>query len=185
MMALTKRRPTARTVGERLGTLLAEADGKVLNASALARTIRSTDGRVRRILAALALASVVRLLPAWRQRMRKRQVKAPVVWVRGASWQARCIERIERALRAKSAECFFWSTYQGTKLDLLVIRGKKRRGYALTRSKKPTLTKALRIAMDDLRLTSLDLVYPGKRTRRLAPRVRAVAAERILRDVRR
>lgn len=108
-----------------------------------------------------------------------------MVWVRGASWQARSIERIAHALRAKNAECFFWSTYQGARLDLLVVQGKKRRGYSLSRSKKPALTKALRIAMDDLELTSLDVVYPGKRTRRLAPRVRAVAAKRILTDIRR
>jgi predicted AAA+ superfamily ATPase len=184
-MARSKRRPTARKAAERLGTLLAEADGKVLNASALARSIRSTDGRVRRMLVALALAGVVRLLPAWRQRLRKRQVKAPIVWVRGASWHARCLERIQQSLRAKNEACFFWSTYQGAKLDLLVVQAKRRRGYALTRSKNPTLTKALRIAMDDLKLTSLDLIHTGKRTRRIAPRVRAVAAGRILRDIRR
>jgi hypothetical protein len=137
------------------------------------------------MLRMLALAKLVRILPAWHQRLPKRQVKAPMIWVRDVSWKEKRITRIESALHARQNELFFWSTYQGTQLDLLVVMGKKRRGYVLTRSKSPTLGKAAAIALEDLRLTSLDIVHDGPKTRRIAPKVRAVATRRIPKDIRR
>lgn len=181
-------RRKARTNGRKanqLQKLLQHADGKVLNASAIARAMRTTDGRIRRMLGILALANVIRMIPAFQARIPKRQVKAPKIFVRDASWGEQMIHRVEKALHAHTSELHFWSTYQGARLDLLVVYGKKRRGYLFTRAKKATLTKSALIARDDLELTSLDIIHYGPRTRRLAPRIRAVSEARMRKDVRR
>ena len=187
-MAKRPARKSTRTNGRKVGQLeklLKHADGKVLNASAIARAMRTTDGRVRRMLGILALANVIRMIPAFQARIPKRQVKAPKIWVRDASWGEQMIRRVQTALHAHTSELHFWSTYQGASLDLLVVYGKKRRGYLFTRAKKATLTKSALIARDDLDLTSLDIVHYGPRTRRLAPRIRAVSEGRLRKDVRR
>ena len=57
---------------------------------------------------------------------------------------------------------YFWATHSGAELDLLVMAKGKRWGFEVKYQDAPTITKSMRIAMQDLKLDRLWVVYPGK-----------------------
>ncbi|MDP2956823.1 MAG: ATP-binding protein, partial [Longimicrobiales bacterium] len=65
----------------RFWTMLAHTHGQTLNASAIGRSFGVSDATVRRYLDALSSALVVRQLRPWHENLRKRQVKAPKVYL--------------------------------------------------------------------------------------------------------
>ncbi len=65
----------------RLWTMLAHAHGQIWNASAFGRSLGVADHTVRRYLDLLTSTFVVRQLQPWHENVRKRQVKAPKVFV--------------------------------------------------------------------------------------------------------
>lgn len=94
------------------------------------------------------------------------------------------MQQVIRRIGARSNECYFWATHQGAELDLLVVRGNKRRGYEFKRSDSPMSTKSMHIAKSDLGLDSLDIIYPGDDTYPIADGVRAVGLTQIWSDLR-
>jgi len=148
----------------------------------------------------------VRQLQPWSENLAKRQVKAPKVYLAdtgmlhtllglptadavkshprvGASWEWFAMSAVIRRLGARESKCWFWATHQGAELDLLVTDGTKRRGFEFKRTVAPVVTKSMRIAMQDLRLGSLDVVHAGDDTFQMGDRIRAVALGRVLDDV--
>lgn len=196
----------APTLG-RFWTMLAHYHGQLWNASEFGRAFGVADTTVRRYLDALSATYVVRQLLPWQANLRKRQVKAPKVYVAdsgllhalldvetaraldrhpkvGASWEGFAMLQVIWRLQARPDQCFFWRTHTGAELDLLVIRGKERLGFEFKRSTTPTVTPSMRSAFRDLKLSRLDVVHAGRETFPLAPRLRAVALTRLLEDVR-
>ncbi len=110
------------------------------------------------------------------------QREAPVT--RAVTVEGFALIKLVTHLRAAPEECFFWATQQGAELDLLVVRGRRRRGFEFKLTTVPTVTKSMRIATHDLRLDSLDVVHAGSHTFPLAERIRAVSFDRMLADVR-
>jgi predicted AAA+ superfamily ATPase len=90
----------------------------------------------------------------------------------GASWEGFALEQVLRL--AQPDEAYFWATHQGAELDLLLLRGNQRIGVEFKRADVPTLTPSMRIAMSDLGLDRLYVVYPGEQRFRLGPRIEAV-----------
>ena len=90
----------------------------------------------------------------------------------GASWEGFVIETLLTALRPD--EAYFWATHQGAELDLLLIHHGKRYGVEVKRADAPTLTASMRIAMTDLKLDHLAVIYPGPVGYRLARRAGTV-----------
>jgi predicted AAA+ superfamily ATPase len=191
--------PTLR----RFWAMLAHVHAQTLNYSELARSMGVSDMTIRHYTEALAHTFMVRLLPPWHENLAKRQVKAPKLFITdsgilhalldiptndaldvhpkaGASWEGFCIEAVIRALEIPRDRCFYWATHQNAELDLLVVRGNKRRGFEIKLTAAPVVTSSMRIALQDLRLDSLDVIHAGTDTFPLAPKIRAVA----LRDVR-
>ena len=149
---------------------------------------------------------MLRLLQPWSENIGKRQVKAPKVYFRdtgllhsllglrttedlerhpklGASFEAFAMDQVVRRLGAERRDCYFWSTYSGAELDLLVVRGSKRHGFEFKHTDAPGVTKSMQIAREDLRLDSLDIVHAGTETYQLTDGIRAVAIGKILDDV--
>lgn len=60
-------------------------------------------------------------------------------------------------------EAYFWGTHAGAELDLLLTRGGKRYGFEFKFADAPGTTKSMRVAMSDLGLKYLFVVYPGTR----------------------
>jgi hypothetical protein len=82
-------------------------------------------------------------------------------------------------LRAPARDCYFWATHAGAELDLLVVSGNRRLGFEFKRTAAPRRTRSMSIALADLDLERLDVVYPGTETFPLGDRIRAVGLERI------
>jgi uncharacterized protein len=147
---------------------------------------------VRRYLDLLTGVFMVRQLQPWFENLGKRQVKAPKVFVRdsgllhsllgiatrrdlefhpkvGASWEGYAVEEVLKALRPD--EAYYWATHQGAEIDLLLFKHGRRIGIECKRKDAPTLTPSMRIALDDLKLDRLVVVYPGELRYTLADRV--------------
>jgi len=87
----------------------------------------------------------------------------------GASWEGFVIEHILR--RCEDVQAFFWGTYSGAELDLLLIHGSHRFGFEMKWGDAPAVTKSMHIALDDLGLDSLAIIYPGDRRAKLAKKI--------------
>ncbi len=195
----------APTLG-RFWAMLAHAHGNVWNGSEFGRAFGVAHTTVGRYLDLLSGTFVVRQLPPWSESLAKRQVKSPKVYVAdsgllhalldvrtretlvrhpkvGASWEGFGIQAVIDRLGARREECFFWGTYAGAELDLLVVRGSLRLGFEFKRTVAPKATPSMRIAMESLRLKRIDVVHAGDRTGPLGRGVRAVALERLLEDL--
>jgi len=183
----------------RFWTMLAHHHAQLWNSSELARAFGVADKTVRGYLDRLCDALVIRQLSPWHENLAKRQVKSPKVYVRdagllhallgvptdrdlgghpklGASWEGFVIEQVITQLRLRFSECYFWRTYQGAELDLLVIRGRQRIGFEIKHTSAPLLTPSMRAAVNDLKLDSLSVVHAGADTFPMADRIKAVAA---------
>jgi predicted AAA+ superfamily ATPase len=179
----------------RFWAMLAHVHGQVWNAADPARSLGVSEPTVRRYLDWLTQAFMVRQLQPWFENLAKRQVKAPKIYFRdtgylhallgirdaaelnrhpksGASWEGFALEQVLRL--AQPDEAYFWATHQGAELDLLMFKHGKRVGVELKRADAPGLTTSMRIAMNDLKLDALYVVYPGERRYWLADHIEAV-----------
>ena len=57
---------------------------------------------------------------------------------------------------------YFWNTNSGAELDFLVMRVGKRYGVEAKYKDAPSITKSMRVAMLDLGLERVIVVYPGR-----------------------
>jgi predicted AAA+ superfamily ATPase len=190
----------------RFWTMLAHTHGQIWNASRLARSFGVSDMTVRKYVDHLTSAMVVRQLQPWYENLKKRQVKAPKVYIAdsgllhsllglperedleghptvGSSWEGFLLNEVASRLGARPEECYFWATHAGAKLDLLVVHGRKRLGFEFKRTVAPRVTRSMRTAILDLGLDRLDVIHAGDETFPLAEKVRAVAATRLGSDL--
>ena len=77
----------------------------------------------------------------------------------GASWEGFVIEKV--IAEAAPDEVYFWATHNGAELDLLLMTGGRRVGVEVKRVDAPRRTRSMAVALDDLRLDALYVVYPG------------------------
>jgi predicted AAA+ superfamily ATPase len=90
----------------------------------------------------------------------------------GASWEGFVIEQV-LAVEGHD-EAWFWATHQGAEIDLLLRRGDRLLGVEVKRADAPRLTPSTRIAIDDLGLERVAVVYPGAKRYPLSDSVEAV-----------
>jgi hypothetical protein len=156
---------------------------------------------VRRYLDTLTQTLMVRQLQPWHENLGKRQVKSPKVYFRdtgllhalmdvesitallahprcGASWEGFALEQALRL--AKPDEAYFWATHQGVELDLLMLKGRRRVGVEFKRADAPGVTRSMKIAMQDLKLDALYVVYPGEHRFHLERGMEAVPLRALL-----
>lgn len=185
----------------RFWQMLAHYHGQTWNAAEPARSLGISESTVRRYLDYLTQTFMIRQLQPWHENLAKRQVKAPKIYFRdtgllhallgirtlpqllahplsGASWEGFALEQVLRI--AQPDQAYFWATHQGAELDLLLFKDERRIGVEFKRSDAPKLTPSMRIAMDDLKLDALYVVYPGLHRYALAPKVEAVPLTALL-----
>ncbi len=191
----------------RFWTMLAHYHGQIWNASEFARSFGVAHTTVQRYLDLLTGTYMVRQLAAWHENIGKRQIKAPKVYFRdsgllhallgpttpraieshpkvGASWEGFALDSVVARLGALPEECYFWAVHSGAELDLLVIRGGVRIGFEFKRTTAPALTRSMHVALEELRLSRLEVVHAGSRSFPLTRKIRALALNRLLEDVR-
>ena len=185
----------------RFWNMVAHYHGQTWNAAELARALAVGESTVRRYLDLLSGVFMVRQVAPWFENLAKRQVRAPKVYVRdtgllhallginhqrdlelhpkvGASWEGYAIEEILKALKPDQA--YYWATHNGAELDLMLFVRGRRIGFECKRADAPTLTPSMRIALTDLKLDRLHVVYPGERRYRLASNVDVVPLAQIV-----
>lgn len=179
----------------RFWTMLAHYHGGIWNAAEAARSLGASEPTARRYLDLLSGLFMVRQLQPWHENLKKRQVKAPKVYLRdsgllhtllglasereilshpkvGASWEGYAIEETLTLVRPHAA--YFWATHTGAELDLLLMKRGRRYGVEIKFQDAPRLTPSMRIALADLRLEHLTVLYPGDQRYDLDRRVSVV-----------
>ncbi|HLY76144.1 MAG TPA: ATP-binding protein [Planctomycetota bacterium] len=179
----------------RFWSMVAHFHGQIWNAAEFARSLGNSEPTARHYLDLLAGAFVLRVLPPWHENLSKRQVKSPKIYVRdsgllhnllgvrtrrdvlghpkyGASWEGFAIEQVLSVLGPRDA--YFWSTHSGAELDLLAFQKGRRLGFEFKTSESPSMTKSMHVALSDLKLDRLFVVYPGSKPFNLAPKVEAL-----------
>ena len=185
----------------RFWQMLAHYHGQVWNAAEPARALGVSESTVRRYLDHLTQTFMVRQLQPWHENLSKRQVKAPKIYFRdtgllhamlgvrhlpqllahplsGASWEGFALEQVLRI--AKPDQAYFWATHQGAELDLLLFKDQQRIGVEFKRSDAPGLTTSMRVALNDLKLDRLYVVYPGNKRYSLTSQVEVVPLTALL-----
>jgi predicted AAA+ superfamily ATPase len=163
--------------------MISHYHGQVWNAAHFARSLGTSERTARRYLDILAGAYMVRILPPWFENIRKRQVKAPKIYIRdsgimhtllqiptladlqghpklGSSWEGFSLEYVIGVLQSRDA--YFWATHAGAELDLLVMIAGKRYGFEFKYADAPGSSRSMHIAIADLGLEHLWVVYPGR-----------------------
>ena len=179
----------------RFWAMLAHYHAQTWNAAPPAQAFGVSPRVVRRFLDALTDALMVRQLHPWFASMKKRQVKAPKIYVRdsgllhrllgidtenallthpkiGASWEGFVIEQVLAS--EDHDEAFFWATHQGAEIDLILLRGGARYGVECKLADAPRFTPSIRNALTDLDLARVAILYPGSQRYPLSDRVEVV-----------
>ncbi|MDE0679062.1 MAG: ATP-binding protein [Gammaproteobacteria bacterium] len=179
----------------RFWTMLAHYHGQTWNAAEPARALGAQPLAMRRYLDALTDAMMVRQLQPWFANIRKRQVKAPKIYIRdtgllhqllgiqgekdllthpkiGASWEGFVIEQV--LLAEPHEEAFFWATHQGAEIDLILRRDGALYGIECKFADAPRITPSIRNALRDVGLARVAILYPGSRRFALSDQVEVV-----------
>lgn len=179
----------------RFWTMISHYHGQVWNAAEPARSMGVSEPTIRRYLDILQDVFMMRILQPWHTNLKKRQVKSPKVYFRdsgllhallgirthhdlqthpksGASWEGYVIEEAIKSMEPD--EVCFWGTHNGAEIDLLLFKNGKRFGLECKRVDAPRLTQSMQIALEDLQLNHLAVIYPGERSYPLAEKVTVV-----------
>ena len=177
--------------------MLAHCHGQILNVAELAGALDVSQATVRRYLDLLEHVFLIRQLRPWHENLRKRQVKRPKLYFRdpglyhhligvgtmdalqmhpriGASWEGFIIEKV--IAESSPDHVYFWATHNGAELDLLLSTGGRRIGVEIKRVDAPRRTRSMAVAVNDLRLDALYVVYPGETRYLVDDRIAAVPA---------
>ncbi len=167
----------------RFWTMLAHYHGQIWKATEPARSLGISEPMARQYLDILEGVYMVRVIQPWFANLKKRQVKSPKIYFRdtgvlhyllgirsdldlqthpksGASWEGYAIEEVIKS--AAPDEAYYWATHNGAELDLMLLKNGKKIGVECKRVDAPRLTASMRIALDDLELDQLFVIYPGK-----------------------
>ena len=187
----------------RFWMMLSHYHGQLFNASELGNSLSTADTTVRRYLDILTGTFMVRQLAPWWENIGKRQVKSPKIYFRdtgifhtllgvsdasdlknhpklGASWEGFALEETLRFYQAGEGEAYFWATHNDAELDLLILKDGKRLGFEFKYTDSPRMTKSIKIAMQDLRLDGLKIIFPGKERFSLEKKIEAVGLHSLL-----
>ena len=181
----------------RFWTMVAHYHGGHWKNAEIGRALGVSGPTVNTYLDTLVDALVVRRLAPWYENLKKRQVKAPRVYVAdtgllhallaldsspallghpkaGASWEGFAMQEVVRILGVDWDQCYYWATHQGAELDLLVFHRGRRVGFEFKRASAPRLTRSMHSAVTDLMLDRLFVVFPGRSRFPLREQVEAV-----------
>jgi hypothetical protein len=187
---------------QRFWMMLAHYHGNIFNASELGRSLGLSHNTIRSYADILTNTLMLRQLQPWHENISKRQVKSPKIYFRdsgilhvllgiknqqelwthpklGASWEGLALEELIRHFDL-TTDCYFWSTHGHAELDLLIFKDGKRLGFEIKHAQAPKLTPSMRIALDDLHLDSLTVIYPGEKEYPLTENIYVVGLKKLL-----
>lgn len=184
----------------RFWMMLTHVHGQLLNKNMLATSLNITSHTVSHYMDILAGTFMLRILSPWHSNISKRQVKTPKIYFRdsglllsllgikseddllhhpalGAIWEGFALEQVILTLKLRQEETFFWRTAHGAELDLLVFNQGKRLGFEFKFADAPKTSKSMHIAIEDLDLDYLYIIYPGEREIPFSEKITALGFE--------
>jgi predicted AAA+ superfamily ATPase len=181
----------------RLLQLIAHKHGQYWNHSEAGQIIGVSYKTIQRHLEILKGAYLLRELPPFYANIQKRMRKAPKIYLRdsgllhallmiqdharlsahpslGFSWEGFCVEQIVSLTNAREEECFTWSIQSGAEVDLVLARRKGNFGFEFKAGDAPRRTSSMLVAVNDLKLARLFVIYPGETNYALDDKIEAV-----------
>ncbi|MBP6869431.1 ATP-binding protein [Candidatus Babeliales bacterium] len=161
--------------------------GQTINISEISKSLMLSNKIVNHYLDILAGTFMIRILQPWFENIKKRQVKTPKIYFRdsgifnslsqiysiqelsknpriGSLWEGFALEQVISCFQFQDQDCYFWSTANEAELDLLVFKNGKRFGFEFKYTDNPKTTKSMHIALQDLKLDHLYVIYPGNKS---------------------
>jgi len=168
----------------RFWMMLCHYHGQLFNASEIANSLMVSDKTAKKYLDILAGTFMIRNLQPWFENIKKRQVKTPKIYFRdsgifnaltsirsltqlaktpkiGPLWEGFSLEEVINCLQIPADNCYFWSTHNEAELDLFAFKNGKRLGFECKYTETPKITKSMNIALTDLKLDHLYVIFPG------------------------
>jgi len=184
----------------RFWQMVAHVHGLTWNGSQIGSSLGVSHTTVRRYLDLLTGAFIIRQLQPWYVNLGKRLVKSPKIYFRdsgllhqflkintqrdllahpklGFSWESFALEQV--LSRLGEQDSYFWATHAGAELDLLLLRKGKKWGFEFKFTEAPEMTKSMQIALKDLKLQKLWIVYPGSKNIALDKRIELVGLSQL------
>ncbi len=160
--------------------------GNIVNLSEIGRSFGTADTTVRHYLEILQGTFMVQLLQPWHVNIGKRLVRRPKLYIRdsglyhsllsietekalfanpklGSSWEGFALDCAWRSVGKTDELAYFWATHSGAEVDLFWQHEGKNWACEFKYADAPTMTKSVYIALEDLKLKKLWIVYPGKK----------------------
>lgn len=185
----------------RFWTMVSHYHGQIWNGNEIAASLGVSPNTAKAYLDALEQTYMIRRLQPWFENVGKRLVKTPKIYMRdsgilhslqnipnrkallthpklGASWEGFALEEALRIFQPHAA--YFYSIHSGSELDLFFIHNGKRIGVEFKRVDAPKTTRSIRIAIKDLKLDRLYVIYPGNRSFAMDAKIRAVPLTDVL-----
>lgn len=82
---------------------------------------------------------------------------------------------IARHLGLRPEDRYFWATYTGAEIDLLVLCARRRLGFEIKRTTTPKTSRSMHSASETLALDELYVVHAGSRSYTMRPGIAALA----------
>ncbi len=182
----------------RFWIMLSHYHGQIINYSELGRSFGISDMTIKKYTEILESTFMIRILMPWHINIGKRLVKRPKIYLRdsgifhslqsianyqqlvsnpklGASWEGFALEMICIHLKKNSNEYFFWRTHNGAEVDLLWHNQGELWGVEFKYSDAPKLTKSMQIAVNDLNLKKLFIIYTGEKQYSLSDKIEVMS----------
>lgn len=181
----------------RFWIMLSHYHGQIFNASEIGKSLGISDATAKRYLDLLEGTMLISVLHPWFSNTSKRMVKRPKIYLRdsglfhalqsiqslddllnhpklGASWEGYAMEEVCRSINKTPQNRWFWSTHSGAELDLYWQEKGRNWGVEFKYSGTPTITKSMQIACEDLGLSHLWVIYPGREQYKLSSKITAL-----------
>jgi len=180
--------------------MLANSHARIWNAAPIASSLGIAVPTVRKYLDIFTGTFMVRQLHPWYANIKKRQVKSPKVYIRdtgvlhfllglktyaeiishphsGSSWEGFVLEEIIQTLQLD--DVYFWATHQGAEIDMVFSKNGQMYGIEIKRSDAPAMTPSKRIALENLSLSRIVVVYPGSKRYSIHKKIEVVPQREI------
>ena len=95
----------------------------------------------------------------------------------GASWEGFALEHVMHTFRTRDA--YFWATHAGAELDLMMMVAGKRQGFEFKYADAPGRKRSMHIAIEDLGLEHLWVIYPGDQKYALDDKIAVIPLEEL------
>ena len=177
----------------RFWTMISHYHGQIWNSSEIAASMGISHQSAKNYLDALEQTFMLRRVLPWFVNVGKRLVKSPKIFFRDsgifhtlqgieseqalishpklvASWEGFALEQIISSLQGE--EVYFYAIHGGSDLDLYLP--KHHLGFEIKRTDAPRKSRSMDIAISDLGLEKLIVVYPGERSYDLGEKIHAM-----------